>query len=152
MARPKIPLISRLKVLDTALAIIDEDGLDGLSIRWPAEALGINGAWLYHHFENKDDILVDAAEFALADVRTPDITDEDWRQWLPRNARNLRVALLRNPALVPLIVGKRSLGTGAHMLDTSAARLVEEGVPGAAAMPLLDALKLFAIGSALHDT
>jgi len=152
MARPKIPLISRRKVLETALAIIDEDGLDGLSIRRLAEALGINGASLYHHFENKDDILVGAAEFALTDVRTPDTTDEDWRQWLPRNARNLRAALLRHPALVPLIVGKRSLGTGAHMLDTSAARLVEEGVPSAAVMPLLDALELFAIGSALHDT
>lgn len=152
MARPKVPLISRRKVLETALAIIDEDGLEGLSIRRLADALGVNGASLYHHFENKDDILVGAAEYALGDVRTPEASDETWRHWLPQNARNLREALMAHPALVPLIVGKRSLGMGAKMLDTSAERLIAEGVPSAAVMPLIDALELFAIGSVLHDT
>jgi AcrR family transcriptional regulator len=152
MARPKVALISRRKVLETALAIIDEDGLEGLSIRRLADALGVNGASLYHHFENKDEILVGAAEFALADVRTPKKSEDHWRHWLPENARKLRAALLEHPALVPLIVGKRSLGMGARMLDTSAERLMEEGVPSAAVMPLLDALELFAIGSVLHET
>jgi len=152
MARPKVALISRRKVLETALAIIDEDGLEGLSIRRLAENLGVNGASLYHHFANKDEILVGAAELALADVRTPEESDQNWRVWLPQNARNLRAALLKHPALVPLIVSKRSLGMGAHMLDTSAARLMEEGVPSAAVMPLVDALELFAIGSVLDET
>jgi AcrR family transcriptional regulator len=152
MARPKVALISRRKVLETALAIIDEDGLEGLSIRRLADALGVNGASLYHHFENKDEILIGAAEFALSEVRTPERSDDHWRHWLPENARKLRAALLRHPALVPLIVGKRSLGMGARMLDTSAQRLMAEGVPGAAVMPLLDALELFAVGSALHET
>jgi TetR/AcrR family transcriptional regulator, tetracycline repressor protein len=152
MARPKVPLISRRKVLETALAIIDEDGLEGLSIRRLADLLGVNGASLYHHFENKDEILVGAAEFALADVRTPEKSEDHWRHWLPENARKLRAALLEHPALVPLIVAKRSLGMGARMLNTSAERLVAEGVPSAAVMPLLDALELFAIGSVLHET
>jgi|SRR6516162_6492966 len=152
MVRPKVALISRRKVLETALAIIDEDGLDGLSIRRLADALGVNGASLYHHFDNKEAILVGAAELALADVRTPDESEDHWRHWLSQNARNLRAALLKHPALVPLIVSKRSLGVGTRMLDTSAARLMEEGVPSAAVMPLIDALELFAIGSALHET
>src|SRR5271167_3727180 len=98
MARPKVALISRRRVLETALAIIDEDGLEGLSIRRLAENLGVNGASLYHHFANKDEILVGAAELALADVRTPEESDQDWRVWLPQNARNLRAALLQHPA------------------------------------------------------
>src|ERR1700744_4406491 len=110
MVRPKVALISRRKVLETALTIIDQDGLAGLSIRRLADALGVNGASLYHHFDNKDEILIGAAEFALADVHTPEKSDEHWRQWLPENARKLREALLKHPALVPLIVGKRSLG------------------------------------------
>lgn len=152
MARPKVALISRRKVLETALAIIDEDGLEGLSIRRLGDALGVNGASLYHHFQGKDDILVGVAELALADVRTPEESTEDWRHWLAQNARKLRTALLEHPALVPLIVGKRSLGMGARMLDSSAARLMEQGVPSAAVMPLIDALELFAIGSVLHET
>lgn len=152
MARPKVALISRRKVLETALAIIDEDGLEGLSIRRLGDALGVNGASLYHHFQGKDDILVGVAELALADVRTPEESTQDWRHWLAQNARKLRTALLEHPALVPLIVGKRSLGMGARMLDSSAARLMEQGVPSAAVMPLIDALELFAIGSVLHET
>ena len=152
MVRPKVALISRRKVLETALTIIDEDGLAGLSIRRLADALGVNGASLYHHFKNKDEILVGAAELALSNVRTPEASDDHWRHWLSQNARNLRNALLEHPGLVPLIVSKRSLGMGAHMLDTSAERLMAEGVPSAAVMPLLDALEFFAIGSALHDT
>jgi TetR/AcrR family tetracycline transcriptional repressor len=152
VVRPKVPLISRRRALEAALKIIDERGLEGLSIRRLADALGVNGASLYHHFENKEDILVGAAELALADVRTPTEPGDDWRDWLPANARNFRNALLAHPALLPVIVGRRAAGMGAHMLDTSAARLIDEGVPSAAVMPLLDALELFAIGSALHET
>jgi TetR/AcrR family transcriptional regulator, tetracycline repressor protein len=152
MVRPKVALISRRKVLETALTIIDQDGLDGLSIRRLADALGVKGASLYHHFENKDEILVGAAELALSNVRTPDESEDNWRHWLAQNARNLRNALLEHPGLVPLIVSKRSLGMGVRMLNTSAERLMAEGVPSAAVMPLLDALEFFAIGSALHDT
>jgi TetR/AcrR family tetracycline transcriptional repressor len=152
MVRPKVALISRRNVLETALTIIDQDGLAALSIRRLADALGVNGASLYHHFENKDEILVGAAELALSKVRTPDESGDNWRHWMSQNARNLRNALLEHPGLVPLIVSKRSLGMGVRMLDTSAERLMAEGVPSAAVMPLLDALELFAIGSALHDT
>jgi AcrR family transcriptional regulator len=152
VARPKVPLISRRGALEAALKIIDEHGLEGLSIRRLADVLGVNGASLYHHFSNKEDILVGAAELALADVRVPQEPADDWRHWLPANARNLRAALVAHPALLPIVVRKRALGMGAHMLDTSAARLRDEGVPSAAVMPLLDALELFAIGSALHET
>ncbi len=132
MVRPKVALISRRKVLETALTIIDQDGLAGLSIRRLADALGVNGASLYHHFENKDEILVGAAELALSNVRTPEASDDNWRHWMSQNARNLRNALLEHPGLVPLIVSKRSLGMGARMLNTSAERLMAEGVPSAA--------------------
>lgn len=56
---------------------------------------------MYHHFENKDEILVGVAELALSNVRTPDETEDDWRHWLSQNARNLRNALLEHPGLVP---------------------------------------------------
>lgn len=152
MARPKAALISKRKALETALKIIDQDGLEGLSIRRLADALGVNGASLYHHFKDKEDILVKAAESALADVTTPVDEAADWREWLPANARKLREALIRHPALIPVVVRRRTLGMGARTLDTWAARLIEEGVPSAAVIPVLDSLVLFAIGSALHDT
>lgn len=144
-------MISRRRALEVALEIIDSDGLDALSIRRLATALGVNGASLYHHFSGKEDILVGVVDLALAEVRGVGEPGASWRQWLPENARALRHALLAHPALLP-VVAARSRGLGARLLDASAARLMGDGVPSAVVMPLLDALAAFAISSALHET
>lgn len=152
MVRPKVPLISRRRALEVALEIVDDDGLEALSIRRLATALGVNGASLYHHFRNKEDILVGMADLVLAEVRGVGESDASWREWLPENARTLRRALLAHPALLPVVVASRSYGFGVHLLDASAARLMREGVPSAVVLPLLDALAAFAVSSALHET
>ena len=59
--RPKVPLISKRKTLEAALRIIDAEGLESLSVRRLAIELNVNGASLYHHFKNKEEILVGAA-------------------------------------------------------------------------------------------
>lgn len=151
MVRPKVPLISRHNALIVALRIIDEEGLDALSIRRLATELGVNGASLYHHFRSKEEILTGVVELALAEVRGAGESPEGWRQWLPENARRFREALLAHPALLPL-VAQRFDGVGTCLLDASAARLMSEGMPVGAVMPLLDALAAFAISSAMHET
>ena len=45
----------RTRALEEALRIIDDEGLDALSIRRLADVLGVKGASLYHHFKDKDD-------------------------------------------------------------------------------------------------
>src|SRR5262249_8993026 len=100
VARPKVPLISKRAALDAALAITDTDGIDALSIRRLAERLGVNGASLYHHFQNKEEIVVGAAKLALEEVRAPQGHEEPWEVWLLRNARRLRAAFRAHPDLV----------------------------------------------------
>jgi AcrR family transcriptional regulator len=152
MARPKVPLISRRKAVEEALNIIDAEGLEAFSIRRLADRLGVNGASLYHHFANKEEIVVRAAELALAKVRTPETNDETWHTWLPRNARLVSEAVRQHPGLVPVIVSRSQLGMGSQMMESSAERLLSEGVPIGAVIPLLDALEIFAIGAAIHET
>ena len=60
MGRPKQALISRRKTLEVALRIIDEEGLEELSIRRLGKELNVRGISLYHHFKSKADILVGA--------------------------------------------------------------------------------------------
>lgn len=152
MPRPKTPLISRRGALTAALSIIDEEGLAALSIRRLGDELGVNGASLYHHFRNKDDILNGAARLALGEVRTPDARDEDWRVWVARNASRLREALLAHPGLIPIIVRRGPLGIGTDMLESSAALLEAQGLRLGAILPLLEALELFAVSSAMHES
>jgi TetR/AcrR family tetracycline transcriptional repressor len=151
VARPKVPLISKRKALEVALDIIDNEGIDALSIRRLAEGLKVNGASLYHHFENKEEIVVGAAKLALDEVRTPQTHDEPWRVWILRNNRRLREAFRKHPDLVPVMLRRRPLGIGEAQMDATVMRLEEEHVPTGAIAPMLEALELYAIGSALHE-
>ena len=151
MARPKVPLISKRAALEAALDIIDTEGIDALSIRRLAERLGVNGASLYHHFQNKDEIVVGAAKLALEEVRAPQGHEEPWEVWLLRNARRLRAAFRDHPDLVPVMLRREPLGIGTSQLEATFAMLAEEGVPIGAIAPMMEALELYAIGSALHE-
>ncbi len=151
MARPKVPLISKRRALEVALEIIDTEGIESLSIRRLAEQLKVNGASLYHHFQNKDEIVVGAAKLALEGLRAPQTHDEPWRVWILRNARRLRQAFREHPDLVPVMLRRRPLSIGSMELETTAALLAKEGVPVGAIAPMLEALELAAIGSALHE-
>lgn len=149
--RPKIPLISRRKALVAALDIIDREGLDAMRIRRLGEELGVNGASLYHHFKNKDEIVVGAAELALQYVRTPDTRNEDWPDWLLRNNRRTRQALMEHPNLIPVVLGRAPLGIGTAMLESSASLLEEQGVPVDLILPLIETLEMLAIASAMYS-
>ena len=151
MARPKVPLISRRKALDAALEIVDREGLAALSIRRLGEALNVNGASLYHHFKNKDDILVGVTQLALADVTSPRTENDSWRVWLPLNAYRTRQALVAHPELIPVMLRRSGLGIGAKEVEASIKRLEEEGVPEEAILPLMESLELLAIVSALQE-
>jgi AcrR family transcriptional regulator len=149
--RPKTPLISRRKALVAALDIIDREGLDAMRIRRLGDELGVNGASLYHHFRNKDEIVVGAAELALQYVRTPDTRNEDWPEWLLRNTRNTRDALMQHPHMIPVVLGRAPLGIGTSMLESSAALLEEQGVPVEFILPLMETLEMLAIASAMYS-
>lgn len=151
MARPKVPLITKRGALEVALDIIDNEGIAGLSIRRLAQRLGVNGASLYHHFENKEEIVLGAAELALEAVRGPQTRDDPWQVWIMRSARRLRQALRDHPDLIPVMLRRRPLGTGAGLMDAAVTELESEGVPVGAIAPMLEALELYAVGSALHE-
>jgi AcrR family transcriptional regulator len=152
VARPKTPLISRRKTLEVALKIIDKEGLDALSIRRLATELKVNGASLYHHFDNKDEILAGVAQLALADVRTPTDPDAEWRAWLLQNVLGYRQALKQHPALIPVLVKRHPLRIGLAEHNASAALLAVKGVPRGAILPLLEALEQVALGSVLYES
>jgi TetR/AcrR family tetracycline transcriptional repressor len=149
--RPKTPLISRRKALVAALDIIDREGLDAMRIRRLGDELGVNGASFYHHFRNKDEIVVGAAELALQYVRTPDTRNEDWPVWILRNTRSTRDALMQHPHMIPVVLGRAPLGIGTAMLESSAALLEEQGVPVDFILPLMETLEMLAIASAMYS-
>jgi len=152
VARPKEPLISKREVVAAALELIDAEGLEALSTRRLASILNVSGPALYHHFAGKDEIVAGAVALALDDVRVPAASGGDWREWLFRSAQLFRNGLLAHPNLFPAIVDGPLPRIGVARIERAIRRLNEFGVPGHAALAIIDALEAFAIGSALFET
>ena len=95
--------LSRSVILQTALAIVDRDGVDGLSMRRLSNALGRDPVMLYRHVPNKAAVLDGVVEIVLAQL-VVEKTDPDWAAQLRTVAHNFRRLALTHPKVVPLLV------------------------------------------------
>lgn len=119
--------ITRKKIVSVALNLLEKNGLEGLSLRRLAGALGIQAASLYWHVKNKRDLLDEMAEEMLQrkfPVMPKPEPDQTWQEWLLSVAVDLRAALLdyRDGGLVAIGVNPRRARTyarlSAHVLTT----------------------------------
>jgi TetR/AcrR family tetracycline transcriptional repressor len=85
-------------VVRTALEILDEKGLEQVTLREIAYRLGVKAPALYWHFKDKEDIVEDMAQAILKDARIDEIRRpediDSWAEWLAEVARSMRRALL----------------------------------------------------------
>ena len=95
--------LSRSMILQTALSIVDRDGVDRLSMRRLSDALGRDPVMIYRHVPNKAAVLDGVAEIVLAQLSV-DNTDPDWAGQLRTVARAFRQLALAHPNVVPLLV------------------------------------------------
>ena len=86
--------IEREKILDAALTLLNEVGLDHFSTRRLAERLGVQQPALYWHFKSKQEIVNGMAARLLARLRDAPLDGTDWRAWLGGMAKFYRHTLL----------------------------------------------------------
>ncbi|WP_430867929.1 TetR/AcrR family transcriptional regulator [Demequina aurantiaca] len=94
---------TREMMLSTALEIIDQDGVGGLTMRRLGDELGCDPMSLYRHAASKSVLLDYVAESVLLEL-TVDVTDPDWAGQLRGLARQFRGVALAHPKVVPLLV------------------------------------------------
>jgi TetR/AcrR family transcriptional regulator, tetracycline repressor protein len=144
--RPKVPLISKRDVCQTALRMIDENGIDNFSVRRLASEVGVNAASFYHHFDNKEAILAGAAQLALAEVRTPASSSEDWQVWFLRNTLTLHKVLRRHPELIEIVLRRNLFRLGLPEIEKTYALLEQQGLPVGLTTTLMESLEAFVAG------
>jgi AcrR family transcriptional regulator len=98
----RVPL-SRDRVLRAAISMVDQDGIESLSMRKLGHALGVEAMALYNHVANKDDILDGIVDLVLDEFELPS-ADEDWEASIRRCAISGHDALLRHPWACNLIM------------------------------------------------
>jgi AcrR family transcriptional regulator len=149
--------LSRELVLSAALALVDAEGLDALTMRRLGHELGRDPMSLYRYAENRAALLDGVSELVLNELSIfPD--DPDWQVQLRRIAHDLRRLALRHPNVVPLLVtrplstplGLRPLGT-LRPLEQILALLIDAGFSPADALHVYRAYYGYLYGHILNE-
>jgi TetR/AcrR family tetracycline transcriptional repressor len=99
--RGRPALISRQQILEAALALVDEHGLEALTMRRLGAALGVDPMAIYHHVPDKAALFDGLVEQVFAEIAVPSPTGR-WPEDLRAIARSARATLLAHPDLVAL--------------------------------------------------
>ncbi|KOU53013.1 TetR family transcriptional regulator [Streptomyces sp. WM4235] len=153
MARPRKPLLSRDRIVEAAGALVDSEGLEAVSTRRLAAALGVSGPSLYNHFRTKDEILDAVADAVSARVDLSMFSSEDGRSWrlaLHDWAHSYRDALSDHPNIVPVLArGPGRRPAGLRVADAVFGAMTESGWPPAHATRIGALMRYFILGSAV---
>lgn len=103
------PRLTRQRVLQAAVALADEAGIEALSMRKLGEQVGVEAMSLYKHVANKDDLLDGMVDGVFAELELA--RDEpDWRRAMRDRAISVRSVLKRHPWAVPLMQSRTNPG------------------------------------------
>jgi AcrR family transcriptional regulator len=94
-AQHRVPL-SKERVLDAAIALADAGGVDALSMRKIAQALGVVPMALYKHVANKDELLDGMIDVLVGEI-DPAAVNADWTTAIRGRVVSARAMLLRHP-------------------------------------------------------
>lgn len=84
--------IARENIVEAAFRILDEDGLEGITLRKVACSLGIRAPSLYWHFKSKQALIDAMADAMIGDVARVIPDGQPWRQTLLQIGREFRLA------------------------------------------------------------
>jgi len=103
--------LNRERVLETAIRLADEDGLEKLSMRRLGEGLGVEAMSLYNHVSNKEDLINGMIDTLYGEIELPS-HDDDWKTALRKRSVSVRGVLLRHPWANGLMDSATSPGPG----------------------------------------
>jgi len=145
--------LERETVARAALAVLDEVGLDRLTVRRIADALGVQNPALYWHFRNKQDLLDRMAEVMIADAFAdiaPAPPDASWSDVLGALAHTFYRALSSHRDGARVIAGANLSGSEiVRVLDDAVRVLRDAGFDALAALNATLTISAFTLGTVL---
>jgi AcrR family transcriptional regulator len=109
MAEKPRQTLNRDRVLEGAVALADEIGIEELTIRRLAEVLGTKPMTIYYHVPSKDEIVDGMVEVVFSEIDKPP-ADEDWRSAIRKRCVSARTVISRHPWAAPLMESRTSPG------------------------------------------
>ncbi len=104
----RVPL-SRERVLDAAIKLADQGGLESLSMRKLGQELGVEAMAVYYHFANKGEVIDGIVDIVFSQIDLP-ASGADWKSAMRQRAVSLRDVLLRHRWAIGLMESRRKPG------------------------------------------
>ncbi|MEU9985278.1 TetR/AcrR family transcriptional regulator C-terminal domain-containing protein [Streptomyces sp. NPDC048045] len=105
---PDQPALSRAAIVREAIAMLDADGIEALSMRKLAARLNAGATSLYRHVATKDELMELAVDEVAAEIHVPPADSPDWRAAVTEAAVSFRATALRHP-WVSSVLGQAGL-------------------------------------------
>ena len=121
----RLPL-SRERILQTALELADEGGIESVTMRKLGQVLGFEAMSLYNHVANKDDLLDGVLDLVLAESEPPS-PEGNWDDAVRASAISIYAALRRHSWSSALLMTGRIRPARVQYMDSLLGRLREAG-------------------------
>lgn len=145
--------LDKSKVINSALELLNEVGIEGLTTRKLAQKLGVEQPTLYWHVKNKR-ALLDALAIEMLDrhhTHFCPLEGESWQDFLRNNAKSFRCALLSHRDGAKVHLGTRPTEKQYETLENQLAFLCQQGFSLENALYALSAVGHFTLGCVLED-
>jgi AcrR family transcriptional regulator len=145
--------LSRRRILDAALELVDEEGMGALTMRRLGAELGVNPMSIYHHLPGKDALISGLVELAFSGMRVRYPDGAPWQDRVRAWAEAYRDLCRTHPNLVLEIVSNAAAATEAVLLvnEPLYGALDESGLPPAEVVRAADSVVDFVHGFAIAE-
>ncbi|MGW1557076.1 TetR/AcrR family transcriptional regulator C-terminal domain-containing protein [Streptomyces sp. NPDC002144] len=141
------------QIVQAAIALLDEGGIESLTMRRLGSRLGITAAALYWHVKSRHDVLLMAADTVWGQTPLSALDGLEWRPALLAMADNLRSMLLRHPWLLATMTVQPLDGPARDRHDEHLLAVCQaSGLTRRDAEQAAQSVVTFAIGAALAAT
>jgi TetR/AcrR family transcriptional regulator, tetracycline repressor protein len=111
--------LTRERILEAALSLVDEEGIEALSMRRLAKELGVDPMAIYHHLSNKRALLSALIKEVFSGMRVMDLEGTgDWRGRVRAWALAFRKVARAHPKLVPQLASHPEAAAEATLEST----------------------------------
>jgi TetR/AcrR family tetracycline transcriptional repressor len=144
--------LSRDVLIETGLRLLDEVGLDGLTVRRLATELGVQSPALYWHVKTKQELLDGMADAIIQSAGMgPPRGGESWQEWLRRRARGYRRALLAHRDGARVVAAARRMPGALGEFEGELTAMVALGFTPVLALRTITALGNYLNGYVLQE-
>ncbi|MGH3729221.1 MAG: TetR/AcrR family transcriptional regulator [Micromonosporaceae bacterium] len=147
------PALSQDGIVEVAVRLLDQEGLDAISMRRVAQALGTGVASLYVHVANKEQLLQLVLDRIYGELTVPPPDPAHWQKQVKDFARDLRALLHRHRDIARITFGPMPVGPHfVVVMEGFLAILDAGGVRGHVASAAGDIISLYAQAYALEES